>query len=564
MICSQVELSSSEVVSTDGVVSAGHMAEAEVGARLLAEGGSAVDAVVGAAFAAFVVEPQMCGPGGYGHLGLYEAASGTFYAVDHHARAPAALSPGDFEVDPELAPDYYGWPRVRGLANEWGPLAVGVPGAVAGLCSAQERFGSLPLKSVISPALELADRGTVVTPALALDVLSRAGQIAALPATASVLLPGGRPPAVGSRLDCSGLAATLEAVSRAGAKGFYEGPVAEAVVEAVRAGGGALSASDLAGYEAEVVAEAPQRFAGFEYVTGNEPLGTQILNLLDALGATSLEPGSAELAHIVAEALGHAFVDHLAHGGDEHLDIVPAAGLRSAGFARARAGAIRSDRAAPRPIEAADPWPYEGRPRPAGTGLTGASGGPAGTTPVVACDRAGNLAALIASVGQAFGSLVHVPGTGVFLNDAVRVFDPRPGRPNSIRGGRKPVFVAPLVLARDEEGAGVFAAAGAGGYRIATAVVTTTLYRLGLGTSLVEAVAAPRVHCQGAETFVDERVSEAAVKELRARGHSVVVERGEPGLSQPMGRVAAVSRDPDGRSLHAAGDPPLRAWAAGV
>jgi gamma-glutamyltranspeptidase/glutathione hydrolase len=151
--------------------------EAEAGARMLEAGGSAVDAVVAAAFTGFVVEPAMCGLGGYGHLAAYLADSGEFLTVDHCPRAPRAAHAHMFELD-EAAPTlHYGWPRVAGRRNEWGCLAAAVPGAVAGLCAAHERAGRLPLAQVLEPAVEAAEAGVEVSWSLLLIIADGRGPV---------------------------------------------------------------------------------------------------------------------------------------------------------------------------------------------------------------------------------------------------------------------------------------------------------------------------------------------------------------------------------------------------
>ena len=136
MIRSQFSASRSEVIAEHGVATGGHPLEAEAGVRILQQGGSAVDAVVAAAFTGFVVEPASCGLGGYGRLAIFVAERGEFVTIDHYVRAPAAARPGMFELDHSTPPRYYGHPRTVGRRSEWGHLAVAVPGAVAGLCAA--------------------------------------------------------------------------------------------------------------------------------------------------------------------------------------------------------------------------------------------------------------------------------------------------------------------------------------------------------------------------------------------------------------------------------------------
>ena len=185
-----------------------------------------MDAVVAAAFVGFVVEPASCGPGGYGHLAAYLPRSGGFVTVDHGPRVPAAARPDMFEIADDDKPLYYGWPATAGRRNEWGPSAVAVPGAVAGLCAAHARFGRLPLAQVLEPAIEAAERGLDVSWSLVLFVNERLAEIRRFPHTAALLLRDGDPPrppgwgGVRDRIDLSELAGTLRLIAAEGRRGL--------------------------------------------------------------------------------------------------------------------------------------------------------------------------------------------------------------------------------------------------------------------------------------------------------------------------------------------------------
>jgi gamma-glutamyltranspeptidase / glutathione hydrolase len=537
---------------------------------MLEEGGNAVDAVVAAAFTGFVVEPASCGVGGYGHMALFHAPSGDLISVDHYVRAPALARPDMFELDLTEPETYYGWPRTREERNEWGAISVAVPGAVAGLCVAQERFGRLRREQVLAPAIDAAEAGLPITWDLVLAVTGRLELIEASPAAATVLLPGGRPPGLPEdgaslrgrteRLDVSGLARTLREVADKGASGFYRGAVAESIAREVRAGGGILSAEDLAGYRARVSVELGCSYRGLRYSTASDPLGYEVLNILGHFDVSRLAPDSGEFRHLMAETLGHAFADNMHHYSDPAFRPSPAAGLSSQQFGALRAAAIRLDRAAPRPIVAGDPWPFAGEERPDETGDPSVAGF-SGTSHMVAADREGNVAAIITALTSPFGSLVFVPEYGFFLNNAMRNFDPRTGRGNSIAPGKTPIFAAPA-LAAERDGVGVFAAAGAGGYRIASAVLHAFVSHVDFKMRVQSAVDLPRVHCQGAETFVDSRIPEVVRAWLTKIGHRVVSEDEAP-APLAFARVGALAVDEATGEL-SAGAGPRSSTAAGA
>jgi gamma-glutamyltranspeptidase/glutathione hydrolase len=172
------------------------------------------------------------------------------------------------------------------------------------------------------------------------------------------------------------------------------------------------------------------------------------------------------------------------------------------------------------------------------------------------------MASLLTSVSGNFGSFFAVPETGIILNNGMGNFDPRPGRPNSIAPGKMPIFAAPTMVALDGERA-VFAAAGSGGYRITSALLHTLMHWHDFGMSLADAIAAPRIHCQGKETYVDARIAPPIRERLATLGHRVVVQADDPGMNA-FGRVSAVALDRDGGGLHAASGPVWAGAAGGV
>ena len=561
---SELRATRTEVTSEIGVVSAGHMAEAEAGARVLAGGGNAVDALVAAAFAGFVVEPQMCGLAGYGRLALSVPGQG-FFTIDHSARVPAGARADMYEIDDESPPTYYGWPRTKGRRNEWGHLSVPVPGAVAGLCLAHERWGRLRLAEVLEPAIGLADAGILTTWELILAIAERRSELDQLPHAAALLLDHGAIPSAYAprRIDLSDLARVLREIAARGAAGFYDGWVAEAIAREMREGGGILTAADLAAYEPRVVREQPGRFAGCDYITAYDQVGYEALNILERFDVGALAPESAEFRHLMAEALGHAYVDSMLHYGDPDFTESPVNGLASPAFAAERARGISLERAAPRPIAPGDPWPFEtGARAPAEPPAGPSAGGTRGTSQMAAADRDGLMCSLCTTVGNTFGSVVLVPGTGMFLTNAMQNYDPRPDRANRIQPGRMPIFGVPEIVAT-RAGEAVFAAAGSGGYRITTGVLTTMVGVLAQGLGLQAAIDVPRVHNQGDETFVDSRIALGVRERLSSLGHRIVVQDEAPGVTA-FGRVSAVARDPATGVLRAGSGPAWSTAAAGA
>jgi gamma-glutamyltranspeptidase/glutathione hydrolase len=336
--------------------------------------------------------------------------------------------------------------------------------------------------------------------------------------------------------------------------------VADAIEREMAANGGILTAADLAAYRPKILREKPARYRNYDYITAYDQVSYEALNILDQFDLAAFGPDSVEFRHLAAEAIGHAFVDNMVHYGDPDYTRSPVNGLASRAFAAARAKGIRLEQAAPRPIQAANPWPYEAggnAPEALPTGPTRAR--LEGTTQMAAADRAGNMATLITSLTSSFGSLVLVPGTGVLLNNGMQNFDPRPDLPNSIAPGKMPIFAAPSLVAR-RDGKAVFGGCGSGGYRILTGVLHALLHALDFGMGVQAAVDAPRVHCQGEATYVDSRIPTPVQARLAEMGHEVIAQTDQPN-STNFGRINAVGIDPETGLVHAGAGP---AWVTGA
>jgi gamma-glutamyltranspeptidase/glutathione hydrolase len=553
----------SEVAAERGVVSAGHPLEVEAGLAALHAGGNAIDATVAAAFAGFVVEPASCGLGGYGRLAIRLGDSGRFVTIDHYARAPAAARAGMFSVDPTKPMKYYGFPHTQGMQAEIGTSAPAVPGAVAGLIAAHEMFGRLKLARLLEPAIGYAEAGIPVDWVLQFTIGARLAEIRRHQAAAEFLLRDGAPPKAegpfgpGDRLDTSALAATLRRIATQGAAGFHDGPVADAIARACTV----LTAEDLRSYRPRALAEKPTPYRGHQVATAFDQVGIGALNILSAFDLPALGRDSLEFRHLMLEALACAFVDNMTHYGDPDFEKSPVEGLASPAFGRSRAGMLRLDAALPRPVAAADPWPFQDETlkpeklpdRPSAARL-------AGTSQMAAADREGNVTSLITSLSSSFGSLVYVPEVGVWLNNAMQNFDPRPGLMNSIRPGKMPIFAAPALVASGA-GRAAFAACGSGGYRIETGVLHAFVHAADFGLSVQQAIDAPRVHCQGEDSFVDARLPPEIRERLAAMGHRIVVQQDLPGTNC-FGRVCGVAIMPDG-SLRAGSGPAWNSAAGG-
>lgn len=555
-----------QAASRRGAVSAGHRVAAAAGLEILAAGGNAIDAVVAAAYTTHVVEPNNASIAGYGHFSAYVAAENRFLTVDHNPRAPHGARADMYTPILDPPPDAHEWPGVEEDANALGALSVAVPGAVRGLQAAHSTAGRLPWADVLAPAIRAADEGVEVSWYLLVLIASRLEAIQARPNVARLLLPGGKLPTAageegpGTRLDQSELAGVLRRIAAEGPDAFHRGEVAQAFAAEIASGGGIVDAQDLADYQPLVIDEEPRTYRGLRYVTSNDTVGYEALNILEAFPLGGHARGSAEHLHLMAEATGHAFVDSLTWYGDPEHVPSPVAGLTSKEYAAERAAGISLDGVAPRPLAAADPWPFDPSPAPGGAPSPSA-GGVHGTSMATAADADGNVAAIITTIGGDFGSLVVVPGTGIVLNNSMMNFDPRPGFTNSIAPGKMPFFAVPAIVAA-RDGRGVLAVAGAGGYPILSGVLHTTVNVVDHGLGVQAAIDQPRVHSQGGATYVDSLVDPEVRTRLAEIGHELVVQDTNPG-SLAFSRVSAVAVD-EGGTITAGAGPSWHAAAGGL
>lgn len=488
-----------------GICAGGHPSEAEAGAAMLSAGGNAVDAAVAAAFVGFVVEQLDCGLGGFARISVFSPHQARSTSFDGYVRAPAAARPDMFEPAVDAAMTYYGHPPTAGDRARHGALAVATPGAVAALCEAHAGFGKLPLAQVIEPAISAADRGAAFSGRDVVAIARHLERIRELPDTAAALLPGGRLPRVpaqdgdADRLDTTALAGTLRAIAAGGAGAFYRGRIGAALADYVAGLGGILNADDLAAVAAPGVREQPRRYRDHQLTTCLDPIGYRALELLEQVPIADHPAESFETRDAFARSLAGAFADTI---------------------------------------------------------------GLSGTSQMVALDREGFAVSIITAVGWDYGSLVYVPDAGLFLNNGMSYFDPRPGRLHSIAPGKAPVFGAPTLVAWTDGGPRL-ACAGSGGYRIQTAVLHTTSHVIDRGFDPEQALEHPRVHGQGGPTLVDSRIPEHVVDALRRAGHDVEL-RTESADTLHFGRACAVERDPRTGALRGSAAPHWLTGVAGV
>jgi gamma-glutamyltranspeptidase / glutathione hydrolase len=502
--------------SGKGIV-VGHPEGARAGMAVLASGGNVIDGIVAAALVAGVVSPHMCGAGGYGgHLVAALDGGRVVTAIDFNSAAPAAARATMFR------PDSKG--QVKGRVNEFGWLATGVPGTLAGLQLALDRLGSRPLREVARAAIGHARDGFKISTSLAGSIRRMRPRLEKDPGSARLFLPGGEPLKAGRILKNPDLAALLEGLARHGSvEPFYRGDVARQIAGAFKRHGGLVTAEDLAAYRAREVRPLELVWRGFSIRTPPPTAGgltvLEALAVLKALGWDTWKADAPRFLRARLEALRLVWDDRLRLLGDPARAEVPVGRLLGAEHIKRLAGQVEKALSDGKPARAES----DGRSAD-------------GTIHLSAADAKGNLAALTLTHGGAFGACVTVPGLGVTLGQGMSRFDPRPDHPNAPGPGKRPLHnMCPTVVLK--EGKPVLALGGRGGRRIPNAVFEVLLQFVVHGIRAEEALAAPRLHTEGGLLVTPEPSwKEEELKSLKNAGYKI--QRGAAAV------VSLVVRDP--------------------
>jgi len=504
-----------EVSASRGVIVTNHHLASAAGIEVMANGGNAFDAAIASLFALTVVEPMMVSIFGAGFFVTRDGGTGNIATLDNYAVAPKVASESMYSPVEDRRPDQYIFETV-GRRNMVGHLSVAAPGALKGWERIQMRQGRLSLREVMAPAIRMANEGYKATRYLAYIVEFTRKDLAMYEETAKTFLPGGVPLRAGDLVRMPELAETLDTVAKKGSDYLYKGDLGRAVVDDMEDNGGVLDMMDLTDYEVKEVPPVTgtyrDRYTVVSMAAGSSG-GThiiQMLNILERFDVASLGFGSPGHIHIITEALKVAFADRQRYMGDPWRIPVPLEGLTSKAYAASRALEIG---------DTAKTY-YHGDLSPYG------NEGPC-TTHVSAMDYEGNVVAATQTLFTAFGSVVTVPGTGVLLNNCMGLFDPRPGRANSVSGGKRMLSsMAPTIVLRDKK---PFLCIGSpGGTRIFPAICQALVNVIDYGMGIQQAVEAPRVWTMGlpgtpeGRLQVEPELGDETIAQLTRRGHDLL------------------------------------------
>ncbi len=502
-------------IASRGMVSGPEKLASEAGLAMLKKGGNAIDAAVATGFALAVTLPRAGNIAGGGFMLVHLADANEQVFIDYREMAPAAASRDMF-----LNED--GTVNKRKAYNS--VSAAGIPGTVAGLIHALEQYGTLDLKTVMQPAIDLAENGFAVPAALHLNLRSAAKRLGRNEEANRVYLGGtGTAPAMGTLFKQPDLAATLKRVRDKGFDGFYKGKTAALIAAEMQRGGGVMNADDLASYRAIERKPVRASFRGYDIVSAPPPSSggvhvSQILKLLEPYPIEDMGHNSAAYLHLLIESMKLAYADRSEYLGDPDRTTIPIATLTSEPYLEKRRELIKDDEATPSEIiKPGDVDDYESTE----------------TTHFSVVDQFGNVVTNTYTINFSFGSGIVVPGTGMLLNNEMDDFAAKPGFPNgyglvqgeanAVSAGSRPLSsMTPTLVFK--EGKPWVATGSPGGSRIITAVAQTLLNLMAFDMTLGMATSSPRIHHQWMPdmAMVEPGISEDTIRILEKSKHKIL------------------------------------------
>jgi gamma-glutamyltranspeptidase / glutathione hydrolase len=503
-----------QAVRGKGVVVAQNCRAAEVGAEILRKGGNAIDAAVATGMAIGAVEPWMSGIGGVGFMTVWSAKEGRAWTVDYGPISAGKLDPSSYKIVGPGPANPFAWPDILEQRNEVGYHSIAVPGMVAGLAKALERFGSLKWKDVLAPGIALAERGMELDWYVQVMIANGAEHLSKFPASKANYLPdNGRVPtldwqATTRYLKLGNLCATMRRLAEGGPREFYEGSLARDIADDLRAGGSAISYDDLKAYEARIVEPLSFEHHGVTInVAGGLTAGPTLKRALELMGERTKGNGPPEgnFFATVAQAMHQSYEERLKTLGEKPTNSC--------------------------------------------------------TTHFCAADSEGNMVALTQTLMSLFGSCVMLPKTGITMNNGMLWFDPEPNRPNSIAPGKRPLCnICPVVVSR--AGQPWFCIGASGGRRIVPAVAQLSLMLIDRGLDVEAAFHQPRIDVSGVGPIrVNRDLPEAAKKAIAAKLPIAEVAN----LISPLGfaNPSCIVRDPATGTLTGMNEV-MSPWAGGA
>jgi len=504
------------VFAANGMVASQEALATQIGVDILKQGGNAVDAAVAVGFALAVTLPRAGNLGGGGFMIIHLAENSETVAIDYREKAPQ-------ESNRDMYLDEAG--NVNSSLSRFHRLAVGVPGTVAGMVLALENYGSMELREVINPAIQLARQGIIVTPDLSDSLKNLKDRLTQWPSTEKVFFkPDGSNYEPGETLVQLDLANSLKLISEQGAQAFYRGKIAKNIVAEIQADGGVMTMLDLENYEALIREPVKGDYRGYEILSMPPPSsgGThivQILNILENFPIGFTGQNSAETIHLMVEAMKLAYADRSEYLGDSDFANVPIKGLTSKYYAKSLSEKINLYNAATaEDVKPGEPAPYESNE----------------TTHYSVVDKQGNAVSNTYTINFSYGTGLVAEGTGILLNNEMDDFSSKPGVPNAygliggdanaIEPSKRPLSsMSPTIVLKDGR---LFLVTGSpGGSRIITTTLQVIMNMIDHDMNIAEATNAARIHHQWLpdEIRIEKGLSKDTVEELIEKGHRVKI-----------------------------------------
>jgi len=514
------------VKALNGMVVSSDSLATQVGVEILKKGGNAVDAAVAVGFALAVTYPQAGNIGGGGFM-VIRMANGETVTIDFREKAPMKASENMFlDENGNFVPE----------KSQVGHLSVGVPGSVAGLLLALEKYGTMSRREVLEPAIELAEKGFIVNEGLANAFKNAFEHFKKFPSTMRYFSKNGQPYSAGDRLVQKDLAKVLKLIRDKGRDGFYKGKVADLIVEEMKRGGGLITYEDLENYQPVLRKPVVGNYRGYEIISMGPPSSggvclIELLNILENFDLKKYGFGSSYTIHYLVEAMKRVYADRAEYLGDPDFVQIPLDKLLSKEYAKELASEIDTFYATPssRIIRSVSPT-SEG----------------VHTTHYSVVDRWGNVVAVTTTINSYFGSMVAVDGAGFFLNNEMDDFSAKPGAPNqfgllgskanSIQPGKRMLSsMTPTIVLKN--GKPFLVLGSPGGSTIITSVLQVILNVVDFGMNIQEAVDSPRIHHQWYpdQIFFERRgLPRDVIENLERRGHKLVERAGYQGEVQAI------------------------------
>ena len=502
------------------VVSSGKYEASKAGLEIIEAGGNAVDAAVATGFALCVVEPNATGIAGGGVM-LIRNEKGELSYIDFRETAPAAANKYMWNLDSKG--------KVIGGENKDGGKSVAIPGQVAGLIYAFEKYGSgnVSLEEVITPAINLAQNGFYVTPTLLKDMLSVEEMMEKYPKLKSLILnEEGSFYEVGDLYKNKDLANTLKIIAKEGKDGFYTGEIAQSIVESAKNYGGIITLDDLSNYEVEELEPIQGTYRGKTIISSPLPSsgGTHViesLNILENFNISNYDLYSSERLHLFSEIFKMVYKDRAKYMGDPKYVDVPEHGLISKAYAKSLADKI--DMNLSKEYNDEDPWIYEHED----------------TTHYSVADKDGNMVAVTQTINWTFGSGVVVDDYGFVLNNEISDFSTDVDSPNCVEGGKKPLSSMSPTIVLNEDNSPLMVLGSPGGARIIPTVTQVISNVIDYNMDIQDAIDAYRMYDNTKNKIIYEGgLSNSALIELISMGHEV--EKYEEGYNKHFGGVQGI------------------------